>query len=91
MRTLIIGANGYIGSAVARRLRECGHEVAGLARNEERAGKLAAAGRPAGPRQPDRSRGARIDQAARLRCRGVRSGHTVRGGTVRARRDAVGV
>jgi nucleoside-diphosphate-sugar epimerase len=44
MRTLIIGANGYIGSAVARRLRECGHEVAGLARNEESAGKLAAAG-----------------------------------------------
>lgn len=35
MKTLIIGANGYIGSNVARELQEHGHEVGGLARNPE--------------------------------------------------------
>lgn len=44
MRTLIIGANGYVGSAVARRLGACGHEVAGLARSDLLAERLAANG-----------------------------------------------
>ena len=44
MRTLVIGANGYIGSAIARRFREHGHDVAGLARSDELAQRLAANG-----------------------------------------------
>ncbi len=44
MRILVIGANGYIGSTVASRLREQGHDVAGLARDEQLAAKLSAAG-----------------------------------------------
>lgn len=44
MRILIIGATGYVGSAVARRFLADGHRVAGLARTPERATSLAAAG-----------------------------------------------
>lgn len=38
MNILILGANGFIGSSVAVRLRRDGHVITGLARNPERAG-----------------------------------------------------
>lgn len=44
VRTLIIGATGFAGSAVTRRLLQAGHEVTGLARNELAEKNLAAAG-----------------------------------------------
>lgn len=44
MKLLVIGATGYIGSVVAEVLKGGGHEVYGLARSEEAAKKLAAAG-----------------------------------------------
>jgi nucleoside-diphosphate-sugar epimerase len=44
MRVLVTGATGLIGGAVARRLRDSGHEVVGLARSEVSALKLAEAG-----------------------------------------------
>lgn len=44
MRTLIIGATGFSGRALVRRLKEAGHDVAGLARNEANEASLATAG-----------------------------------------------
>jgi nucleoside-diphosphate-sugar epimerase len=44
MRVFLTGATGYIGSVVAERLRAAGHEVTGLARNDEAAAKLSQAG-----------------------------------------------
>jgi uncharacterized protein YbjT (DUF2867 family) len=40
----VVGATGYVGGLLARRLVEDGEEVAALARHPERAGELAAAG-----------------------------------------------
>ncbi|HET6228907.1 MAG TPA: NAD-dependent epimerase/dehydratase family protein [Longimicrobiaceae bacterium] len=40
MRVFMTGASGYIGGVVAERLRAAGHEVRGLARNDDAAGRL---------------------------------------------------
>lgn len=42
MKVFLTGATGYIGSVVAEKLKNRGHEVSGLARNDEAAAKLEA-------------------------------------------------
>ena len=44
MRVFLTGASGFIGTAIIAELKAHGHEVVGLARNDENAAKLAAAG-----------------------------------------------
>lgn len=44
MKTFVIGATGYVGSAVARAFKARGHDVAGLARNEAAVEALARVG-----------------------------------------------
>ena len=44
MRIFLTGASGYIGTAVAERLRAAGHQVTALARSDATAAKLESAG-----------------------------------------------
>lgn len=44
MRVLVIGATGFVGSAIARAFKARGHAVSGLARSADNETKLAAAG-----------------------------------------------
>lgn len=44
MKIFLSGATGYIGGAVAERLRAAGHTVVGLARSEQAAATLEARG-----------------------------------------------
>jgi uncharacterized protein YbjT (DUF2867 family) len=55
MKILVIGATSYIGSAMARAFREDGHVVTGLARTDDAAVRLSAAGLDDSPHQAERS------------------------------------
>ena len=44
MRLFLTGANGWVGSVVARELIDAGHAVVGLLRSKEKADALAAIG-----------------------------------------------
>ncbi|MEP7176158.1 MAG: NAD(P)H-binding protein, partial [Gemmatimonadales bacterium] len=44
MHVFLTGASGYIGGAVADRLRAAGHDVSGLARSDAASARLTAAG-----------------------------------------------
>lgn len=64
MQIFLTGATGYIGSAVADRLRAAGHELSGLARNDAAAERLTGAG--IRPIRGDFSDPASVGTAARV-------------------------
>jgi nucleoside-diphosphate-sugar epimerase len=63
VRLFLTGATGYIGTAVAERLREAGHQLSGLARSDEAVERLRAAG--VEPVRGDFADPAAVDAAAR--------------------------
>lgn len=63
MRVFLTGATGYIGSAVAERLRAAGHQLTALARSDASAAKLESAGIQ--PVRGDFSNPKSVGQAAR--------------------------
>jgi nucleoside-diphosphate-sugar epimerase len=63
MKIFLTGASGYIGSAVAERLRAAGHELTGLARSDAASARLEAAG--VKPVRGDFSDPASVGSAAR--------------------------
>ena len=81
MRYAITGATGFVGGALARQLRDAGHEVRALVRDPARATALADLGVELVPGRPRRHRRAR--PAVRRRGRPV-----PRGRLVQARRSA---
>lgn len=63
MKVLLIGATGYIGTAVAEKLKETGHEVLALARSDEAEKRVAALGYT--PVRGDMAEPARVAEHAR--------------------------
>lgn len=64
MKVLLVGATGYIGTAVAEKLKEAGHEVLALARSDDAEKRVASLGYT--PARGDMADPARVAELARL-------------------------